>query len=40
MRPKSTYVVLLIQYSQEQTGDELDIAGRTAGFQNRILFEV
>jgi hypothetical protein len=38
MRLRNTYVVLLIQYSQEQTGHELGGAGRTASFQ--ILFEV
>jgi hypothetical protein len=38
MRLKNTYAVLLIQYSQAQTGHELDGAGRTASFQ--ILFEV
>jgi hypothetical protein len=40
MRLKNTCVVLLIQYSQEQTGVELDGAGRTAGILNQILFEV
>jgi hypothetical protein len=40
MKLRNTYVGLLIQYSQEQTGDELDGTDRIAGFQNQILFEV
>jgi hypothetical protein len=36
MRLKNTCVVLLIQYSQEQTGVELDGAGRPAGILNPI----
>jgi hypothetical protein len=40
MRLKNTCVVLLTQYSREQTGVELDGAGRTAGILNQILCEV